>query len=120
MSVENRAREASRVDIHGAFVRRTDLSGASLVGANLSRADARGAIFRGTDFQDANLDGTVLIGADLSSARNLDIVQLMKAIFDETTVLPEYIDRHALFEARAAADKKDSLNRGEPESANRQ
>jgi uncharacterized protein YjbI with pentapeptide repeats len=84
------------VDIHGAFVRRTDLSGASLVGANLSRADATGAVFRDADLKDANLNQTILRGADLSGAKNLTVAQLSKAVLDETTILPDYIDRDIL------------------------
>lgn len=84
------------LDIHGAFVRRTNLSGASLRNANLANADASGALFRGADFQDANLSGTILIGADLSNAKNLTVEQLERAIVDETTILPDYIDRSSL------------------------
>jgi uncharacterized protein YjbI with pentapeptide repeats len=96
------------VDLHGAFIRRTVLSGASLVGANLTRADCRfadfsftrltraclrladftGANLRGADFADADLEGTILIGADLTSARNLTAAQLQSAIVDKTTKLP--------------------------------
>ena len=84
------------LDIHGAFVRRTDLSGASLRYANLAHADAASAIFRGADFLGTNLNGTILVGADLTDARNLTIEQLRAAILDETTLLPSYIDRSAL------------------------
>jgi uncharacterized protein YjbI with pentapeptide repeats len=81
-----------RVDLHGAFMRRTDLSGASLVGANLSGADASGANFRGVDFKDANLTGTILRGADLRDAKNLTAEQLGAAIIDQETILPNYMD----------------------------
>jgi uncharacterized protein YjbI with pentapeptide repeats len=79
------------VDIHGAFVRRTDLSGADLQRANLSYADATNANFRGANFRDANLKGTILRGADLREARNLTREQLASAIIDETTLLPDYL-----------------------------
>jgi uncharacterized protein YjbI with pentapeptide repeats len=82
------------LDIHGAFVRRTDLSGAVLRGANLSHADAAGALFRGADFLGADLTGTILVGADLTDAKNLTIEQIRSAVTDETTVLPAYISAH--------------------------
>lgn len=79
---------ASPIDLHGAFLRRTDLSGANLARANLSRADFTGADFRGTNFEGANLDGTILHGADLSGARNLTADQIGRAQIDELTRLP--------------------------------
>lgn len=85
-----------RVDLHGAFIRRTDLSGASLVGANFAGADAKGASFRGADFKDAILDGAVLKGADLRDVKNLTVEQLSRAVIDDTTTLPDYIDRNTL------------------------
>jgi uncharacterized protein YjbI with pentapeptide repeats len=84
------------LDIHGAFVRRTDLSGASLRGANLSGADATNAVFRDADFDGALLAGTILRGADLSGAKNLTPEQLSTAIIDDRTILPGYIDRAKL------------------------
>ena len=84
------------LDIHGAFVRRTDLSGASLRGANLTGADATNAIFRDADFEGAFLRGTILRGADLTGAKNLTVEQLSAAIIDDRTVLPGYIDRAKL------------------------
>jgi uncharacterized protein YjbI with pentapeptide repeats len=85
--------ETKSLDIRGAFVRRTDLSGASLRGANLTGADATNASFRGADFEGALLKGTILRGADLSGAKNLTIEQLSSAILDDRTILPSYIDR---------------------------
>lgn len=85
----------------GAFIRRTDLTsaslrGASLRGANLTRADLTGAVARDADFAGAKLRKTVLHGTDLTGARNLTIEQLAEASIDEATVLPDYIDRAAL------------------------
>jgi uncharacterized protein YjbI with pentapeptide repeats len=88
------------VDIHGAFVRRTDLSGADLERANLSYADATNANFRGANFKDANLKGTILRGADLREVRNLTREQLASAIVDETTLLPDYLQREEFLNAR--------------------
>jgi len=82
-----------RLDIHGAFVRRIDLSGASLRGANLSGADATNANFRSADFAGAILKDTVLRGADLTGAKNLTAEQLAEATIDDLTILPKYIDR---------------------------
>jgi uncharacterized protein YjbI with pentapeptide repeats len=77
-----------KLDVRGAFLRRTDLSYASLRGANLTGADFTNAILRGADLEDAILDHTVLKGADLTGARNLTLSQLRKAILDERTKLP--------------------------------
>jgi uncharacterized protein YjbI with pentapeptide repeats len=96
---KNRNRTAKdKLDIHGAFVRRTDLSGASLREANMSQADATNAIFRDADFQGALLRGTILRGADLTGAKNLTVEQLSEAIIDDHTILPSYIDRARLRE----------------------
>ena len=90
------ATQASILDLHGAFVRRTDLSGASLRGANMTKVDATNAIFRGADFEGALLDGAILRGADLTGARNLTLEQLSSAVIDDQTTLPTYIDREKL------------------------
>ena len=97
MMLKKQVRSAQRpLDIHGAFVRRTDLSGVSLRGANLAGADATNASFRNADFEDALLTGTVLRGADLTGAKNLTVEQLSTAIVDDRTILPSYIDRARL------------------------
>ena len=94
-----------RLDIHGAFVRRIDLSGASLQGADLSGADASKANFRSADFAGAVLRGTILRGADLTGAKNLTVEQLAEAIVDETTILPSYIDFAVLYPIISARDE---------------
>jgi uncharacterized protein YjbI with pentapeptide repeats len=86
----------STLDLHGAFVRRTDLSGASLQGANMTKVDATNASFRGADFEGARLKGAILRGADLTGAKNLTLEQLSSAIIDDQTALPAYIDRDKL------------------------
>ena len=88
--------EDLKIDLHGAFIRRTDLSGASLRDANLTGTDAANALFRDADFAGARLDGTVLKGADLTGAKNLFIEQLSRAVIDTNTLLPDYIDRQKL------------------------
>src|SRR5882757_4214408 len=90
------ATQASVPDLHGAFVRRTDLSGASIRDANMTKVDATNAIFRGADFEGALLDGAILRGADLTGARNLTLEQLSSAVIDDQTALPTYIDRAKL------------------------
>ena len=80
-----------KLNVAGAFLRRTDLSRSNLERANLSRADFSGALFVGANFKDAILDGTILIGADLSEARNLTAMQLSKAVIDGSTRLPDYL-----------------------------
>ena len=87
------------LNVRGAFIRRTDLSNASLRGADLSQADASGAAFRNSDFSGARLAGTILRGADLTGATNLTIEQLSSAVIDKRTLLPSYIDRNLLKEA---------------------
>jgi uncharacterized protein YjbI with pentapeptide repeats len=79
------------VDIHGAFVRRADLSNAELERANLAGADATKADLRGANLKNANLKGTILRGADLRGARNLTWEQVREAVIDETTRLPDYL-----------------------------
>jgi len=96
MPKPSRQEQASTLDISGAFVRRTNLSGASLRGANLAGADATNAIFRDADFEGAVLDGTILKGADLTGARNLTVQQLSRAVVDHRTILPAYIDHDSL------------------------
>jgi uncharacterized protein YjbI with pentapeptide repeats len=103
MMLKKQVQSAQRpLDIHGAFVRRTDLSGVSLRGANLAGADATKASFRNADFEGALLTGTVLRGADLTGAKNLTIEQLSVAIIDDRTILPSYIDRARLRDAAAS------------------
>jgi uncharacterized protein YjbI with pentapeptide repeats len=88
--------QTSALDLHGAFVRRTDLSGASLRGANMTRVDTANAVFRGAYFEGALLDGAILRSADLTGAKNLTLEQLSSAIIDDQTAPPTYIDREKL------------------------
>jgi uncharacterized protein YjbI with pentapeptide repeats len=88
------------LDLHGAFVRRTDLSYANLEGANLAHADAAHASFRGAQLKGTNLKGTILKGADLRDAKGLTAEQLAEAVIDETTLLPDYIMREQLAKLR--------------------
>jgi len=88
MMPSERNRKHFRLDLHGAYVRGTDLSNTTLIGANLSGADFTNASFRGANFKDANLAGTILRGADLTDAINLTAEQISAAVIDERTKLP--------------------------------
>jgi uncharacterized protein YjbI with pentapeptide repeats len=92
-----------RLDVRGAYLRRTDLSFTNLERANLSGADVSNATLRGADFKDAILDGTILKGADLTEAKNLTPSQLSRAILDETTKLPENLSISNILAHRAHA-----------------
>lgn len=93
-----------KLDLHGAFLRRTDLSHASLVGANFRGADFSYAIFRGADFKDADLDGTILNGADLTDAKNLTVAQLRAAVVDAATKLPAPLSLADILGTAASTD----------------
>jgi uncharacterized protein YjbI with pentapeptide repeats len=88
---QSKPRAVRLFDLSRTFIRRADLSNASLVGANLSFADCTNAIFRGADFKDARLGGTILKGADLSGAKNLTPGQIASATIDDHTIFPEYL-----------------------------
>jgi len=88
-------KRVSRLDLHGAFLRFTDLSRFDLEDANLGGADFTGANFRGADFKNANLSGTILRGADLTDVTNLTREQLATAIIDDQTKLPILADNSA-------------------------
>ena len=89
--MQTRDNEPLIVDLHGAFLRRTDLSRANLTRANLSGADFSFAVLRGANLKDADLRGTILRGADLSEVRNLTREQLAEAVIDTETKLPHYL-----------------------------
>jgi len=82
--VQWRARNPdTRLDLHGANLRKVDLSGANLSKANLREANLRGANLFGADLRDAdlyraNLSGAYLYGANLYGA-NLSVANLRGA-----------------------------------------
>ena len=84
--------EGIQLDLHGAYLRRTDLSYANLEKANLSGADFTNANLHGANLKDANLAGTILRGADMRNTRNLTARQLKSAIIDERTKLPVVLE----------------------------
>jgi uncharacterized protein YjbI with pentapeptide repeats len=83
-----RVERLPRLDVHGAFLRRTDLSHANLEAANLGGADLSHATLRGANLKNAVLDGTILRGADLTDVKNLTREQIGRAIIDQETRLP--------------------------------
>src|SRR5215468_11595880 len=83
--------EAFKLDVHGAYLRGTDLSYANLEGANLSGANFTNAILRGANLKNAILKGTILRGADLTDAKNLTRAQIETAIIDDRTRLPALV-----------------------------
>lgn len=95
-AARTQSRAKSKIDLHGAYVPRTSLRDAVLIFADLSEANATRVDFRGADMTGAKLNGTILVGADLRDVVGLTIEQLREAVIDETTLLPEYIDRAAL------------------------
>jgi hypothetical protein len=88
-------------DLRGANLHHADLRHANLHGANLRDADLPDADFADADLSDAilvnaSLQGADLTradlrGADLSSVRNLTREQVVAAMTDEKTRLPEYL-----------------------------
>ncbi len=99
------ANDGFKLDVRGAFLRRTDLSRASLRGANLSNADFSNSILQGADFEGAVLEGTILKGADLTGAINLSAKQLGQAILDENTKLPPEFSLSDFLPAAASAGR---------------
>jgi uncharacterized protein YjbI with pentapeptide repeats len=89
MTQAARDRHAFRLDVHGAFLRHTDISNANLEGANLSGADFTNASFRGSNFKNANLTGTILRGADLTGATNLTEDRIKTAAINDRTRPPD-------------------------------
>ena len=86
-----RDKDEFRLDVHGAYLRRTDLSNANLEGANLSGANFTDAILRGANLKNAILKGTILRGADLTEAQNLTRAQIETAVIDDRTRLPALV-----------------------------
>lgn len=86
-----RDRQVPPLDLHGAYLQRTDFSHTDFELGNLAGADFTQASLRGSNFRGAVLAGTILRGADLSDADNLTPEQLAQAVIDETTKLPAYL-----------------------------
>jgi Pentapeptide repeats (8 copies) len=76
-----------KADLEGAYLWKANLEGANLTEANLEQANLEGSNLKG-----ANLQQTNLINADLRKVVGLTQQQLSKAICDETTQLPDYLE----------------------------
>jgi uncharacterized protein YjbI with pentapeptide repeats len=93
-SGSNASRRLPPLDLHGAFLRRVDLSDTNLEEANFADTDFTDANLRGSDLKNANLKGAILRGADLRDVANLAWEQLSEAVIDETTMLPADLEEH--------------------------
>lgn len=82
-----------RLNLSGAHVPRTNFSNTDLTLANLSNADCRHVDFTGANMDRASLKGADLRGAILRDVDNLTWEQLSEATIDETTVLPDYLQK---------------------------
>ena len=95
--------DLSRADLRGADLTMANLAGALLTGANLVMANLRGADLRAADLNGANLVGARLLGVDLvganlcganlSTAEDITTADLVDAYGDESTILPESLER---------------------------
>ncbi len=93
--------EAMPLDLSGTDLRRADfgrlhLEGAFFIGTNLERAFLWGAHLQRTKLGFARLEGSILEkahleGADLKDVIGLTREQLAKAIIDDKTILPDYL-----------------------------
>jgi len=81
--------DRSGADLVGRDLRAADLRGASLRGALLLGACLDGVDLRGTDLTGADLRGASLRGADLRASLFLHPSQLVPAVGDATTRLPD-------------------------------
>jgi uncharacterized protein YjbI with pentapeptide repeats len=97
------ARRLPPLDLHGAFLRKADLSETNLSRANCAGTDFTDANLRGSDLADADLRGAVLRGADLRDTKNLTVEQLADAIIDDSTLLPSYLSHEDLLRQREGA-----------------
>jgi uncharacterized protein YjbI with pentapeptide repeats len=76
-----------QADLTGAYLWKANLEGANLTEANLTEAN-----LEGSNLKSANLHQTNLINADLRKVVGLTRKQISKAICDETTQLPDYLE----------------------------
>ena len=90
--------QAGERDFQGVQLRREDLHGLNLAGANFSGADFTEANLRDTDLQGANFQGAYCNGADLSSA-NLEKANLQGASLIKTYLLKANLQGANLEEA---------------------
>jgi uncharacterized protein YjbI with pentapeptide repeats len=91
--------------LESAILRRTNLHGSDLRYANIDGADLFSADLSGADLRDASLASTFLKradlrGADLSTAHGLTPSQIVDALGDHETRLPEDLPRPASWTSR--------------------
>jgi len=80
------------------WLRRVNLSGADLSGANLTNADLSGANLSGANLSDANLSGANLTGADLSDSAFIVLHMATKDMDDDTKLI--MVEIKAMTEAK--------------------
>jgi uncharacterized protein YjbI with pentapeptide repeats len=94
-----------RASLEGAILRKTNLRGSDLRFARFDGADLFAADLSGADLRDASLTATFLKqtdlrGADLSTAHGLTSGQIVDALGDQTTRLPEDLPAPAAWISR--------------------
>lgn len=88
-----------KATLRGASLAFADLTDCYLTGTDLSGANLNKAIFRNANLSMVNFRDANLRGANFGGAGELSWYDLLHGRFDETTVLPEYLDEKSLFEA---------------------
>jgi uncharacterized protein YjbI with pentapeptide repeats len=84
------------VELRDCHFLQTDLRGADLAHSDLRGATMSMALLDRADLEAAKLDGADLTRVNLRGVRNLNAFQLDGAKIDESTILPDNIDRGAL------------------------
>lgn len=89
-------------DLSKSNLTRADLTGANLKGANLAYAILKSTVLSGAtlddvDLSNTNLSGALIEGLDLSKVKGLRWTEVLDTQFDETTVLPDYLQEEELF-----------------------
>lgn len=127
-------RDLSRTNLARANLRGASMDGAVLVDANLSGSDMLGANLNGADLCDANLQDAVLFAADLGGAdlrgtnlagadlrranligaKNLTPNQLVDAVLDDSTILPDHL--RDVYESNRTSDPPREKNDGVDET----
>ncbi|MFF0338066.1 pentapeptide repeat-containing protein [Streptomyces fimicarius] len=104
-----------RCDMSFGRFRSVNFRGAEFFRGNLADADLRGAQLGGANLRGANLDRTDLRGADLKDRSNeaqLTVVGLLRAVFDQTTLLPRQVSQHRLVLERLSGQAPDGQEPG--------
>jgi uncharacterized protein YjbI with pentapeptide repeats len=93
-----RGASLAEADMHGAHLEKANLSGADLRGANLIAAELGSVNLSHANLKNAkllstNLNGAILKAANFENVVGLTCDQILSAVIDEETRLPEYILR---------------------------